>query len=368
MNLFISILLLIASSCLSDRSDRSKIADSLDSDKTNERNKKLFSLFTIVNFPNDQCTAKSDNTLYGTCYTASECTSKGGSADGNCAAGFGACCTFTLSTCGTTVSQNITYIQNPGYPTAYATTGTCVFSVTPVSSDICQLRLDFDNFDIVETTTGVCTDSLTIAGPTGRNPMDLRGTLTGLHVYIEQGRASTGTTLTFTTASTSGITWKAKVTQIECHSLARADPDCNQWITGLSGTVQSYNWPSIQLTAKTSNICIRRESGYCGIQYQAYSATSPDSFILTITAITAVNGVAQSAITVTHGYLLIPGGPGATDRFSGGVFCDAIALSCGGTAIGVSGAIVREGHTFVLTHGVTATNAAGSLGFKLSYP
>ena len=47
--------------------------------------------------------------------------------------------------------------------------------------EICQLRLDFDNFDIVETTTGVCTDSLTIAGPTGRNPMDLCGTLTGMH-------------------------------------------------------------------------------------------------------------------------------------------------------------------------------------------
>ena len=49
MNLFISTLLLIASSCLadnSDRSDRSKIADSLDnsvSDKTNERNKSNFS-------------------------------------------------------------------------------------------------------------------------------------------------------------------------------------------------------------------------------------------------------------------------------------------------------------------------------------
>ena len=53
--------------------------------------------------------------------------------------------------------------------------------------------------------------------------------------------------------------------------------------------------------------------------------------------------------------------------FSGGVLCDAIGVSCGGTAIGVSGAIVREGHTFVLTHGVTSTNLAGSLGFKLSY-
>ena len=46
MNLFISILLLIASSCLadnSDRSDRSKIADNSVSDKTNERDKSNFS-------------------------------------------------------------------------------------------------------------------------------------------------------------------------------------------------------------------------------------------------------------------------------------------------------------------------------------
>merc|ERR1712008_527113 len=63
----------------------------------------------------------------------------------------------------------------------------------------------------------------------------------------------------------------------------------------------------------------------------------------------------------------IPGGPGATDLHSGGILCDAMALACGGTAFGVSGAIFREGHTFVLTHGVPATNAVGSLGFKMSY-
>merc|ERR1719350_2491899 len=197
--------------------------------------------------------------------------------------------------------------------------------------------------------------------------MDLCGTLTGLHVYVEQGRSTTATTLTFTTASTSGITWKARVSQIECASVARADPDCNQWITGHSGTVTSYNWPSIQLISKTHNICIRREAGYCGIQYQAYSATSPDSFVLDDVTITAVNGVAQAAISSNHGYLLIPGGPGASDVHSGGIFCDAMALACGGTAIGVTGAIYREGHTFVLTHGVTADNVAGALGFKLSY-
>ena len=53
--------------------------------------------------------------------------------------------------------------------------------------------------------------------------------------------------------------------------------------------------------------------------------------------------------------------------FSGGVFCDAVGILCGGTAIDVSGAVYREGHTFVLTHGVTDDNLAGSLGFKLAY-
>ena len=48
--------------------------------------------------------------------------------------------------------------------------------------------------------------------------------------------------------------------------------------------------------------------------------------------------------------------------FSGGILCDAVGILCGGTAIGVSGAIYREGHTFVLTHGVTANNVAGSVG------
>ena len=53
-------------------------------------------------------------------------------------------------------------------------------------SDICQLRLDFDFFDLTESTTtgstyGACLDSFTMTGPTGRNPMNLCGTLTGMH-------------------------------------------------------------------------------------------------------------------------------------------------------------------------------------------
>ena len=49
--------------------------------------------------------------------------------------------------------------------------------------------------------------------------------------------------------------------------------------------------------------------------------------------------------------------------FSGGILCDAVGIKCGSTiATTIGGVIYREGHTFVLTHGVTANNVAGSVG------
>ena len=63
--------------------------------------------------------------------------------------------------------------------------------------------------------------------------------LHSLLVYIEQGRSSTGTTLTFTTASTSGITWKAKVTQIEC----------SRWVSNLFSIHFSFTFQSSALFA-----------------------------------------------------------------------------------------------------------------------
>ena len=49
----------------------------------------------LKNILSSECSASSDGTIKGTCYTTTECASKGGSADGNCAAGFGSCCVFT---------------------------------------------------------------------------------------------------------------------------------------------------------------------------------------------------------------------------------------------------------------------------------
>merc|ERR1719391_779684 len=67
-----------------------------------------FSLFSIVNFPNSACMGSSG--IEGTCYTASQCSSRGGSSDGSCAAGFGTCCTFSAP-CDSETTQNGTYFS-----------------------------------------------------------------------------------------------------------------------------------------------------------------------------------------------------------------------------------------------------------------
>jgi hypothetical protein len=254
------------------------------------RKKKLFSLFAVVTFPNDQCTAASDSTMYGTCMSSTECADSSGTSDGNCASGFGVCCTFTYSTCTTTVSKNCSYITSPSYPTSYTTSGTCTFTIAPVQSDICSLRIDWDNFASTDpaTTTGLCTaqDYLTITSPTlgttAGNFPQFCGTLTGMHMYVETGASTTSTTIAFTTyASSTGFTWKGKVTQLECTNPSRNPPDCVQYFQGAySGIAYSYNYQSgvsgSGHTTASMNYatCVRKERGMCSIEWSGSQSPS----------------------------------------------------------------------------------------------
>ena len=140
-----------------------------------------------------------------TCLTSSECSSKSGSAQGNCAAGFGVCCIckpfkyfysclniFSVSVSvyasASIISENLTYIVNPSYPSNYvpsSTPATLTYTVNKCSSDICRirsvimyylpqcahlvLRLDYDLFVLTApltaaTTQGQCsTDYMTVS-------------------------------------------------------------------------------------------------------------------------------------------------------------------------------------------------------------
>lgn len=261
-----------------------------------ERNGKVFSLFSVVQFPNQVCSTTSGTYSNGTCITSSECSSRGGTSQGSCAAGFGVCCIFTYSATGSVISQNVSYIVNPGYPSNYAPTSTpsvISYTIQKCSCDVCRIRLDYEvfqlttpftaqgtattgpvtgqcNIDFMTVETTASTVSTDATGNIGNYPY-MCGTNSGQHAYIDMSCTCTDTaTLSFTVgAPTDSDQWRIRVTQLGC-----SDPDvsntegCQQYFTGISGTFSSYGSGSSQMImGQNYAYCIRPAAGYCCIEY-----------------------------------------------------------------------------------------------------
>merc|ERR1712156_931828 len=174
-------------------------------EENEQRDGKVFSLFSIVTFPNTGCSSQSvtgNKARNGTCYTATECAEKAGTVSGNCAAGFGVCCLFI--------------------PSAYAATTALSYTIAKCAADVCTLRLDFETFTTAGPTGGsdntAATDTfqITTTPSTAAIPA-ISGENSGYHVYVEvENTASATATLAFTFGtSTVSRTWEIKVTQIE---------------------------------------------------------------------------------------------------------------------------------------------------------
>jgi len=298
----------------------------LDVKKGQDKNRegKVFSLFSVVTFPNKGCTSQSGTTgisgvnRNGTCYTTTECSSKGGTASGNCAAGFGVCCLFTYTAASTTISENCSYIQNPNWPSAYGSTSTIAYQVNKCRSSICSMRLDFETF----TTTGptVTNDNSPPAGldsfvatvsPSGFTAPTISGENKGQHIYLEVG-PDTGSYITLTFSFGTGTTisryWEIHVTQHECTSQARPfDAGCLQYHVGSAGRFQSFNFAQTtsslygHLHSQNYNICIRQEAGSCCIKYSLCS----DTYTFAIQNVAAIASGAYSGSYCTIDFLEI---------------------------------------------------------------
>jgi len=282
-----------------------------------DRNEKLISTFQIVRFPNDMCVGT--NSRNGTCYTSAECSDKSGTSSGSCADGFGVCCTFVINTCGSSSSENNTYWTSP---TTITEGDSCDLTICPMSSDICQIRLDLTTFVItgpsiaslsqVRRAGGMATgaladtagvlhgsnyatnclhDTFSVSGVSpSASPPQICGTNTGHHLYVEANvndcnrlRFSLGDDITTTyfitntrgTISEATRSWDISVQQIECTSLTLPPVGCTQYFWGSGvATLQSFNWRSspsatptafagVHLAQQHQRFCIRRERGNC---------------------------------------------------------------------------------------------------------
>ncbi|XP_059097260.1 uncharacterized protein LOC131891648 [Tigriopus californicus] len=260
--------------------------------KTSTRQGKVFSLFNIVQFNNDGCrsssTFSSGNTgstrRNGTCFTSSECSSKGGSPAGNCASGFGICCVFFVSNSGDTITQNCTYLRNPNFPNTLTDTSSLSYTVRKCDSRVCMLRLDFESFTLLGTGNSIendgageeggrCLDEFTATSNSGFRAPIICGLNTGQHMYVDMGcLASDTASLDFNfDAQTSARMWEIKVTQIPCNTAGHPTASgCLQYHVGLTGRLTTFNFIPTNdnhLRNQQYSICIRQESGMCCIQY-----------------------------------------------------------------------------------------------------
>lgn len=283
----------------------------------NTKNAKDFSLFSVVQFTNDECltdTSPSGGATHGTCYTSTECSNKKGTSAGKCASGFGICCVFlNTGEKSATITENRTRLRNGEFPKidAATTAHNIAYTVNKMNSDICQLRLDFTHFVLTgpsntqekigtsttQTTFTHCAiDSLQITTSDIPNAGDahsaaLCGALTGEHLYIELSptaadtavltlkttpTASTTGTVTAATAANAQRLWDIKVSQIECFASYRAPAGCDRYLMTDIGQITSYNFvipttslnTGIELASQRVNTCIRRSKGMCCIEYQ----------------------------------------------------------------------------------------------------
>lgn len=72
-----------------------------------------------------------------------------------------------MASCGGIVRENGTYFVNPNHPETYDTTGSCQLTILKVNPDVCQIRLDLDQFALQgpETVNHICnTDQLLVSG------------------------------------------------------------------------------------------------------------------------------------------------------------------------------------------------------------
>jgi len=259
------------------------------------RDEKLFSVFQIVKFNNDACDAV-DGTL-GTCYTASECTQKGGEERGNCASGFGVCCVAVVDPCGgATLALNNSYIVNPGFPNDVSSPGasdcstsgagvtttrkrqidtsaTYTWTIKKAADDIVQLRFDFIYFETSLPSMGDCTnDTFTITGADAVSmkvvPTNLCGILTGQHLYVSI-KDSEEVTVTLGLASIASQKFQILVRQFDSSQTDYLAPrGCLQYYKEDAGTISTFNnngGDGELLNNHMYSTCIAQNDAYCDI-------------------------------------------------------------------------------------------------------
>ncbi|RWS24030.1 uncharacterized protein B4U80_09096, partial [Leptotrombidium deliense] len=228
------------------------------------------------------------NSMEGSCTSILSCRALGGLSLGRCP---GTNINLKdIRTCDQRTSQNHTYFVNPGYPSSFNGTNDCALTVYKAFPyRICQLRLDFLDFETNRPTNGECdSDRLFISGHNANSMIPtLCGRNTGQHMYVNVDNVEGPFMVRMMTSGSGQRRWNIHISQIECNNPSRAPSNCLQYYFGTRGTIQSFNYESTRLPPQLTTLapgapiptdasylngmdyamCFRKEGGFCTQTY-----------------------------------------------------------------------------------------------------
>ncbi|XP_018493740.1 uncharacterized protein LOC108863710 [Galendromus occidentalis] len=237
-----------------------------------------FPFLQIVRFANDECAAESASS--GTCYTAKECDDLKGHIQGDCANGYGSCCVLTYS-CRETMRHNLSYFVPPSYPEKEEEANVCPLKIA-FEATICQIRLDFERFDILGPKGGDCVDDLfvVLGGNVNHRVPVICGQNANQHIYVNVDTVEGPLELQMITGiARYSRDWRIKVSMVPCDSPFKAPNGCLQFFTGGVGNFRSFNFNqpdtnrSGYLNSVDYAICLRRERDMCYVTYSVGRGT-----------------------------------------------------------------------------------------------
>ncbi|XP_049845617.1 uncharacterized protein LOC126298360 [Schistocerca gregaria] len=261
----------------------------------------------------------------GVCYPEEECEQLGGLSLASCDDQHRVCCLVEKS-CRNVTSEVVSYFVNPSYPNPDRAGTFCDFRIDVLDEDICQVRMDFEQFSLSgpHRTLGICRNDrfiVTTSLPNGIGLSELCGENGGQHIYVPVDAAigSASVSIMIMTSGIKPYQWRIRATQINCKENVNlaAPQGCLQYYTELSGSIQSFNYYHGQGHYQSNldySICILRSPNTCRVEYRQvedsiFWINSADSEYLEENIGRA--GTASCDLT-THDYLHIPDGRGAT--------------------------------------------------------
>lgn len=298
------------------------------------------SFFNVVKFPNAHCDGGSRN---GTCYTAEECSDRGGVNSGSCAEGYGVCCVIQVA-CGGSSSENCTYLVQA----QTSTPSDCSYKICPMNKNVCRIKFELMTFTISAPVTdtinngnaglnddalGECSiDSFAVSGSLGGggSPV-ICGSNSGQHLYVDvDGMNCANANFNFNDDAVSRQ-YDIRVLQYDCRNEFAGPTGCLQYFTGSEVTFTSFNFigtasgsGNFHLANQDYDICFRAEKGMCGICYT--QTATMGAFGLSLSSAAGTSKSIAGAGCATD-YLVIPHGVAAFTSISSPVTLTEMAMN-----------------------------------------